>query len=113
MATLNTNPSTPQTLTTQMLAGVFLYVAGNEDLSVAPCREPDPSARIASEIAPTTEQLAGRYLLVEAVEDLSVHPARPHQNGRRESKSAGTVNQHSPPPRLSPTSSACQTFGPR
>ena len=88
MSTLNTNPSMPQVPTTQMLAGVFLQVEANEDLSVAPCRAPDPSARIANEVAPTTEQLAGRYLLVEAVEDLSVHPGPAHRNGRSESKSA-------------------------
>ena len=88
MSTLNTNASTPQAPTTQMLAGVFVQVEADEDLSVVPCRSPDPAARIANDVAPTPEQLAGRYLLVEAVEDLSVHPAPSHRNGRSESKSA-------------------------
>jgi hypothetical protein len=82
---LHSNAPTPE-----MLAGVFLQVEGDEDLSVVPCRPPEQAAPGAETAIPTTEDLAGHYVLVEGVEDLTTHPVPsvPVGNGRAP---AGTV----------------------
>src|SRR5262249_27987406 len=57
----------------EMLAGVYLYVEAEEDLTVRPCQPPQPAADNGAE-RPTQDQLAGVYLRVEGPEDLTVHP---------------------------------------
>jgi hypothetical protein len=51
-----------------------LHVEGEENLTIAPCRPPEPAGPGAQALVPTTEDLAGHYILVEGVEDLTLRP---------------------------------------
>jgi len=65
--------------TPERLAGVYLEVAAEEDLTVRPYQAPQPpAASTANGPEPVTaDQLAGVYLHVEAPEDLTVRPPVP------------------------------------
>jgi hypothetical protein len=62
--------------TPEMLAGVYLEVEAEEDLTIRPCQLPEtfPESIPNGMERPSTDQLAGLYLHVEAPEDLTVHP---------------------------------------
>jgi len=62
-----------------MLAGVYLEIAAEEDLTVRPYQPPQPAADSTADgpMPPTTDQLAGIYLHIEAPEDLTVYPRAP------------------------------------
>jgi hypothetical protein len=58
-----------------MLAGVYLCVEAEEDLTLRPYQPGTPTAAAGRRGAlPTTDQLAGVYLCVEGPEDLTIHP---------------------------------------
>src|SRR5262249_8714776 len=59
--------------TREMLAGVYVRVEAEEDLTLRPCQPPQPAASNGEE-RPTVDQLAGVYVCVEGPEDLTVHP---------------------------------------
>jgi hypothetical protein len=61
--------------TPEMLAGVYLCVEAEEDLSVRPYQQAEPSGAAPGQgpESPTTERLAGVYLCVEGQEDTTVH----------------------------------------
>jgi hypothetical protein len=62
--------------TPEMLAGVYLCIESEEDLTLRPYQQPQPNAAalgITAEL-PTTDHLAGVYLCVEGPEDLAVYP---------------------------------------
>ncbi len=62
--------------TPEMLAGVYVQVEAEEDLTVRPYQPPQtPSHSVAHGAErPTADQLAGVYFHVEASEDLTVQP---------------------------------------
>ncbi len=61
--------------TSDMLAGVYLEIAAEEDFFVKPRQPPQNGSTGDSPGQPTPDQLAGVYVQVEAVEDLTVrHP---------------------------------------
>ena len=62
--------------TPEMLAGVYVRVETEEDLTVRPYQPPQtpPHSTANGAERPTVDQLAGIYLHVEAPEDLTVRP---------------------------------------
>lgn len=60
--------------TPELLAGIYVLVEGEEDVTSRPRCVPLPAEADAKPIVPTKEELAGHYLLVEGVEDLTEHP---------------------------------------
>jgi hypothetical protein len=62
--------------TTEMLAGIYVRVEAEEDLTVRPYQPPQTPTHSAANGAerPTADQLAGVYVPVEAPEDLTVQP---------------------------------------
>jgi len=65
--------------TPEMLAGIYLEIAAEEDCTIRPHKPPQTLAdSVADGVkCPTVDQLAGIYLPVEAHEDLTVYPRAP------------------------------------
>lgn len=69
--------SDPKGPTSEMLAGVYIEIAADEDLTVVPCQPPILVTPSVEGFVPGVDQLAGRFVSIEGPEDLTARaPAK-------------------------------------